>query len=215
MAEQPNDHLRRALEAQPHHHLGADAAPAQMMRQPVGALIELAIAQRGVLEHHRGRPRACATACAANSSGSVAGDRMGGVVPAPQQRLALAGRQNVERPDRTPRLRNRRLQQPDEPRRQRLHARPDRTGRWRIRSPRNPGGRAVEPRALRPGSPTSRTWRSPSPPAQSSPSVPKAPAAAAALFCNASITWNSGWRASERAGLSTSTSRSNGSSWWL
>ena len=35
-----------------------------------------------------------------------------------------------------------------------------------------------------------------------------------ALFWNASITWNSGWRASERAGLSTSTSRSNGRSWW-
>ena len=37
----------------------------------------------------------------------------------------------------------------------------------------------------------------------------------AALFCNASITWNSGCRDSERAGLSTSTSRSNGRSWWL
>ena len=35
-----------------------------------------------------------------------------------------------------------------------------------------------------------------------------------ALFCSTSITWNSGWRASERAGLITSTSRSNGSSWW-
>jgi hypothetical protein len=37
---------------------------------------------------------------------------------------------------------------------------------------------------------------------------------AAALFWNASITWNSGWCDSERAGLSTSTSRSNGSSAW-
>ena len=36
----------------------------------------------------------------------------------------------------------------------------------------------------------------------------------AALFCNVSITWNSGCRASERAGLITSTSRSNGMSWW-
>ena len=35
---------------------------------------------------------------------------------------------------------------------------------------------------------------------------------AGALFWNASITWNSGWRASERAGLTTSTRRSNGSS---
>src|ERR1700730_16342408 len=37
---------------------------------------------------------------------------------------------------------------------------------------------------------------------------------AAALFWNASITWNSGWCDSDRAGLSTSTSRSNGSSAW-
>ena len=36
-----------------------------------------------------------------------------------------------------------------------------------------------------------------------------------ALFWNASITWNSGCRDSDRAGLSTSTSRSNGRSWWL
>ena len=41
-------------------------------------------------------------------------------------------------------------------------------------------------------------------PANSSPSF--------AVFCNTSITWNSGCRASERAGLMTSTSRSNGSS---
>ena len=41
-AEQPDDHLERALDAQPDHHLGPDAEPAQMMRQPVGARIELA-----------------------------------------------------------------------------------------------------------------------------------------------------------------------------
>ena len=33
-------------------------------------------------------------------------------------------------------------------------------------------------------------------------------------FSNDSATWNSGWRACERAGLSTSTSRSNGTSAW-
>ncbi len=35
-----------------------------------------------------------------------------------------------------------------------------------------------------------------------------------AVFANVSITWNSGWWASDLAGLSTSTSRSNGTSWW-
>ena len=73
MAEQPDHHLRRALEAQPDHHLGTDAAPAQMMRQLVGARIELAIAQRS---RPRTPPRShpgVRAACAANSSGSVAG----------------------------------------------------------------------------------------------------------------------------------------------
>ena len=45
-------------------------------------------------------------------------------------------------------------------------------------------------------------------PGSSSVAAPASPAS------NASITWNSGCRDSDRAGLSTSTSRSNGSSWW-
>ena len=36
----------------------------------------------------------------------------------------------------------------------------------------------------------------------------------AALFCTATMTWNSGWRASDRSGASTSTRCSNGTSWW-
>ena len=36
-AEQPDHHLERALDAQPHHGLGADPEAAQMMRQLVGA----------------------------------------------------------------------------------------------------------------------------------------------------------------------------------
>ena len=44
-AEQPDHHLERALDAQPHHGLGPDPERAQMMRQLVGARIELAIAQ--------------------------------------------------------------------------------------------------------------------------------------------------------------------------
>ena len=40
-AEQPHDHLERALHAQPHHRLGADPEAAQMMRQLVGAGVEL------------------------------------------------------------------------------------------------------------------------------------------------------------------------------
>jgi hypothetical protein len=45
------------------------------------------------------------------------------------------------------------------------------------------------------------------------PAAPASPAPASPAS-NASITWNSGCRDSDRAGFSTSTSRSNGSSWW-
>ncbi|WP_259370697.1 hypothetical protein [Streptomyces sp. SCUT-3] len=37
---------------------------------------------------------------------------------------------------------------------------------------------------------------------------------ASVLFCSTSMTWNSGLRDIERAGLRISTSRSNGVSWW-
>ena len=40
-AKQPDDHVERALKAQPHHRLRANAQRAQMMRQLVGAPIEL------------------------------------------------------------------------------------------------------------------------------------------------------------------------------
>src|SRR5437764_647663 len=42
-AEEPDDELQRALQAQPHHHFGTNPAPAQIMRQPARALIPLAI----------------------------------------------------------------------------------------------------------------------------------------------------------------------------
>ena len=45
--------------------------------------------------------------------------------------------------------------------------------------------------------------------------TPSSSNSTAALFWNASITWNSGCRDSDRAGLTTSTNRSNGTSWWL
>ena len=73
-AEQPDQHLERALDAQPHHHLGADPVRAQMMRELARARIELAIAQAVLLEHHRNRVRASApparqTAPAASRAG--------------------------------------------------------------------------------------------------------------------------------------------------
>ena len=58
-AEKPDQHLGRALDAQPHHGLRADPEIAQMMRQLIGARIELTIAEALLLEHHGdgvGRP---------------------------------------------------------------------------------------------------------------------------------------------------------------
>ena len=56
-AKEPDQHLQRALEAQPHHHLGADPVRAQMMRELARARIELAIAQAVLLEQRGNRVR--------------------------------------------------------------------------------------------------------------------------------------------------------------
>ena len=62
-SEEPHHHFERALDAQPDHHFGTDPKCTQMMRQLVGAPIELAIAQALILEHHchgiRGARRLC------------------------------------------------------------------------------------------------------------------------------------------------------------
>ena len=146
--QKPDQHLRRALQAQPHHHLGADPARAQMMRQPVGALIELAVAQPHILEHNGSRiGRALSLRRKQRRQrrrgDRTAGDGMGGVVEAPQQRLALAGREDVERPDRARGLRNRSLQQPHEPLRHNLHIGPIEQVAGVFDHPRDPSGRAV------------------------------------------------------------------------
>ena len=54
-ANEPDQHLQRALDAQPNHHLRSNPEAAQMMRQLVGAGIERRIAQALLAEHHRDR----------------------------------------------------------------------------------------------------------------------------------------------------------------
>ena len=183
------------------------------MRQLVGMRLELGVAQRALLEHHRHAHPACARACAANSSGSVAGShRLRGRVPRSRMLCALRRRQHLQRPDRSdpapqppppaaapdaqPALHAAPIEQvagvfqhADEPRRTASAAAPLRHAHRQVEL------RARARHRLRPALS----------PASSAPH--------AALLCNASITWNSGCRDSERAGLSTSTSRSNGTSW--
>ena len=217
-AEQPDQHRQRALDAQPHHHLGPDAERAQVMRQLVRARVELAVAQPLAPRTPPRPPQACARPAPRTAPASVAaGDRARGVVPLPQDRAALRRRRGC-RGGRS-RARDRRPQPPAAARsrpRQRLDACRDRTGRWRIPAPPRSPPASRPPRAARRGQATGRTSRSPLRPAQTPRCRPgSVEARAGALFWNASITWNSGCRASERAGLSTSTSRSNGTSWWL
>ena len=120
----PIDHLERALDAQPHHHLGADAEIAQVMRQLIGARIELTVAEAVLLEHHRDGVGAPGDLGLEQLRQGRGGNRMGGVVPLPQDGVALLSRENVEAADRPLRLRHRRLQQPNQPTCQRRNARP-------------------------------------------------------------------------------------------
>ena len=53
--QQADNHLRRALDGQPHAHLGADTQLTQAMSQAVGTLIEVVIAEGGVGKDQRHR----------------------------------------------------------------------------------------------------------------------------------------------------------------
>src|SRR5262249_36664738 len=56
-AEQPHHHLQQALKPQPNHPLPTHPQRAQMLRQLVGARLQLRIAERLLLEHNRNRIR--------------------------------------------------------------------------------------------------------------------------------------------------------------
>ena len=71
-AEQRDHHLERALDAQSDHHLGADAEALQMMRQLIGAGIELAHRSALCSSNTTATASGFGPTCAANSSGKVA-----------------------------------------------------------------------------------------------------------------------------------------------
>ena len=160
------------------------------------------------------RPRpGVRAACAANSSGTGPGGSATAVSfhPASSCRRS-AGVEHLDRGHPQARIGGHRLQHPHQP---------------RPRSLRPPGveqvRRAVH-RTAQPGRATARAEHLASRHVQVEPGHPRArghplrapragPAPAAALFWTVSTTWNRGWRASDRAGASSSTSRSNGTSW--
>ena len=178
-AEQPDHHLRRALHAQRHHGLGPDAEAAQVMRQPVGVGVQRGVAQRAVLEQDRRDASGVRAACAANSSGtSRDGTGRGGVVPRPQDGVALGRRRgSTSAPSGRSGVRNRSLQQPDQPRADCRDASPRRTGRWRIPARRRCRPARRRRRAARSARATGRTSRSTSRPAAAAPQAPADPAA--------------------------------------
>ena len=113
-AEEPDHHLGRALDAQPHHGLGADAEALQMMRQPVGVSVERGVGQRAVLEHHRDRVRRALSLRGKQRRQGCGRNRLRRVVPTAQDGVALGSPQNRQAAERLCRIRNRGLQQPDE-----------------------------------------------------------------------------------------------------
>ena len=121
-ADQPDQHLQRALDAQSHHHLGTDPERAQMMRQLARARIELAIGEALVLEHHRGRIGGLRHLRREQLRQGGGRDRMRGVVPVVQDGAALVGAENVETADRPLGIGNGSLEQSNEAARHRLHA---------------------------------------------------------------------------------------------
>ena len=113
--EQGDHHVERAFEAQSHHYLGPDPEAAQVMRQPVGALLQLRIGEARVAAHQGGRRRRPRHLRAEQLRNGGRRHRTRRVVPRPQQRVALGRRQDVEPADRPLRVANHRLQQPDQP----------------------------------------------------------------------------------------------------
>src|SRR5215210_3873375 len=174
-AKEPYQHVEGALNAETDDGLRPDAQAAQMLRQLVGAQIELPIGEALVFMHNRNRLRRAEYLGGKQFRQRRGRQRLRGVVPCLQQRVALLRAQYLQPADRPLRIRHCGLQQAHQPLRQPLHTLAVTIG----------SSAAVKPGRSR---------------------------LTSALFWNANITWNSGWRDSERAGLTTSTSRSNGSS---
>ena len=215
-AEQPDHHLGRALDAQPDQHSGPDAQAAQVVRQPVGVGVERGVAQRALLEHHRDRVRRARGLRGKQRRQGRGRDRLRGVVPRRAGWCRARRRPgSASCPSGCDGVGNRRRQQPDQPLADGLDGAASNRSAAYSSTPSMPPRRAVRQRAARRAPPTGRTWRSRSRAAAAVTASPGSSRAEPALrpLSNASITWNSGCRDSDRAGFSTSTSRSNGSSW--
>src|SRR5262249_54881075 len=142
------------------------------------------------------------------------------VVPIPQDDLAFFRRQDLNAADRTLRIGNRTLQQPNEPLPEPLNAAPLKQVARVFQNPMDPRRRAIFPALFRKAQRQVKLRARPryllhtrAQPGQLNDRLsPASSSTGSGWFCSTSITWNSGCRDSERAGLSTSTKRSNGKS---
>jgi len=94
------------------------------MRELVGAGVELGVSEAVLLEHHRdgiGGSRDLGLEQLRQGGGR---DRMGGVVPLPQDGVALGGAENIDLANRLLGSRNRCLDETHQAVGHRLHARP-------------------------------------------------------------------------------------------
>src|SRR5262245_31285854 len=212
--DERNHQLQRALQAHPHHALRSHPARAQLMRKLVGAHLQLAVAGCSP-SNTTATASGVAAACAANSCGSVA--------PGSARSVAFHSCRIVWRS-----AADRISSRPIETSGAATAASSSRTSRPASAStlPRSNRSLAYSitplsppalPSAVRSSAKLTDKSNFALAPATGSTLTlsPSSSSCAGALFCNANITWNSGWCANERAGLSASTSRSNGSSWWL
>ena len=190
--QQPHHQLERTLGADPDQDVGSDAEALQMMRQAVGVGVEGGVGRaRGPRRSPRWRP-----ACARPARQTAPARSRVLHRPAAQRRAAISecakecpvsfqsrrmvSRSAASRIDSAPSARSgsatAALQQPDQPRAQRLDGRCGRTGRLRI--PARPRSRPARrrPRAAPRARPRGRTSRSPSRPAAPAPKAPAAPA---------------------------------------
>src|SRR5215813_2501729 len=122
--DERNHQLQRALQAHPHHALRTNPERAQVMRQLVGATLKLPIAELLIPKHDRNRVRRLGRLRRKQLRQRRTRQRTRRRVPIPQQRATLPSRQNVQPTNRNLGRRHRALQQPNQPSRQRLHARP-------------------------------------------------------------------------------------------
>src|SRR5262245_13373377 len=122
-ADEPNEHLQRALNAQPNHHLRPNPQPTQVMRHTVRPRIKLAVAQSVSLEHRSRRLRRLRNLRRKQLRQRRRSNRTIRRVPLPQDPVPLTGAQHSKLANRTIRLRYRPLQHTDQPIRYRLNTR--------------------------------------------------------------------------------------------